>query len=187
MTIRRFIGIDPGKSGGISAVEGDDLIYSRPIPLVSGGGEHRDEYDVPGIARELRTLVEAQDREAYLVIEQLHPMPNKIKRKDGSVAESNPMTQFGLGLCYGGFTWAFQFLGWGYTPVHSKTWQKMMLRGLPTGNNKINNQSSCIAAGRLWPAADFRETPRCRTPHSGMSASALIAEWFKRYIESFPA
>lgn len=43
-----------------------------------------------------------------------------------------------------------------------------------------DKNTSIAVAGRLFPTADLRRTPRCVKPHDGLAEALLLAEWARR-------
>lgn len=153
-------GIDPGLDGGCAAVG------FRPWPVVSV---------MPVIGTGRREFNELEMRDwlkgmapAFVFIEKQQPMP-----KNGSQAA------FSQGVGYALWRGMLTAMSIPYECVPAKTWQKVMLAGIPGDNTK---QRSIVAAQRTWLDVDWKRTPRCTTAHDGMTDSALIAEYGRRQL-----
>jgi len=124
----RFLGIDPGKAGSVSIIDGDHVtVY--PTPLFD------DEYDAAGMFKLLQSECDNRD-EVFCVIERSQSMP-----KQGVVS----MFTFGKG--YGMWLMALAGLQIPHTVVHSRTWTKKMLMGAP-GEGK---ERAYLVARRMFP------------------------------------
>jgi len=161
-----FLGIDPGKDGGLAMVDGEEGLYQGHLwktPLISG---ERDEYDV---SRMRWILGSAQDQVRMefhattltAIVEKQQTFP-----KQGGV--SNFSTGYGLGLWIGLLTG----IGIPLQIVPPRTWQKQMLSGT---RRKDPKQGSILVAQRLWPKVDFRRSSKAVKPDHGLTDAALMA------------
>lgn len=150
------IGIDPGLSGGMVALE-ENEIDLKVTPTVSVG--KKNDYDERQM---IDWLTPYAIKQAKVFIELVHAMPGQ-----GVTSMFTFGSGFGLirGICAG--------LGMSYQLVRPQEWQKRMLLGNPKG-------SEYLVASRIWPNTDWRASPRCRVAHSGLVDAALIAEYGRR-------
>lgn len=165
MSIR--IGIDPGKSGFISACSGN--IVSFPIPLI---GKEVD-------FRELDNLIKSIGSESvYCVLEDVHAM-----------FEASAKATFSFGYVCGGIEAILIANGIPYTKVAPKKWQKQMWEGIPiqkkpssTGKTLVTDtkKMSLLAVKRIFPNEDLRATQRSKKPHDGKVDSLLLMEYCRR-------
>ena len=149
-----IIGIDPGFDGALVALTHEGLELAL-MPVVAVGKRRKlDEQAIVGWL--------AIHRPAHIFIESVQAMP-----RQGVVSMFSFGAGWGLvrGICAG--------LGLSYELVRPQEWQKAMLAGQPKG-------SEYLVASRLWPTANWRATPRCFKPHSGLVDAALIAEYGRR-------
>jgi hypothetical protein len=148
-----ILGIDPGATGWIVAVDSDGFAWSLPLPdspmtLASSLREH------PG----LQVFVERQHA--------VH----------GQGLSSTFTTAQGFGRIEG----VVAALGMPLRLVRSQDWQKVMLRGEPKASGKELKRLYTQVAERLWPSVPFRG-PRGGLL-DGKAAAALIAEYGRRVI-----
>ena len=121
----KFIGVDPGKQGSISIIEGKDLCVI-PTPVVNG------EYDLAG----MYGILVGRRENAFCVIERSSAMPLQ-----GTVS----MFTFGMG--YGMWLALLAAAGIPYQIIHPRVWTKTMLSGAP-GEGKDRSYS---VARRMFP------------------------------------
>lgn len=149
-----IIGIDPGLSGGLAALDGEtiDLLI---MPVVAVGLKR--EIDEQTLVDWLASYKVRGD--VQVIIEAVHAMP-----KQGVTSMFTFGTGWGLvrGICAG--------LGIPYRLVRPQEWQRVVMPGMARGSEY------CVAS-RLWPLAEFRASGRCRKPHEGLVDAALIAEY----------
>jgi hypothetical protein len=168
-----YLGVDPGKEGGIAAVDPEGaLLWVRPTPMVEGP---RADYDLPGIAAVLR---EAAPR--FVLVEKAQPLP-PMGFGAGGKSVGGSAANFARGLAHG-WAWMLTALGIPFDMVAPQTWQKVMLgeRGTDTG------QRSILSAQQRWPLADFKRSARCRTLSDGMTDAALLADFGRRRQQAAP-
>jgi len=162
-----YLGIDPGKDGGLALVDQDDRLSAGQLwktPIIPG---ERDEYDVSQM-RHLLVLVKNQVRMDFhgaavtAIIEKQHAFPRR--------GVTNFSTGYGFGL------WTGLLLGVGvpYQAVNCQTWQKRMLEGVKAKDTK---QGSISAALRRWPKITFRKSPEAKKPDHGLTDAALLASF----------
>jgi crossover junction endodeoxyribonuclease RuvC len=150
------IGIDPGLDGGLALLQPEGLTMSV-MPVVAGGTKRY--LDEQALVQWLSGWPTAR-----VWIEAVGARPGQ-----GVVSLFSFGTGWGLvrGICAG--------LGLPYQLVRPQEWQGEVLKGMPKG-------SEYLVASRLWPQAEWRATPRCTKPHSGLVDAALIAEYGQRKI-----
>lgn len=153
------IGMDVGKSGGISKLYPDGKLVNYVIPMLG------KEYDIEAMTKML--TAEEGEEIVHVGIENVHAIQGRAG------ATSN--FQFGLGK--GIMMGLVHALGHRYTLVNPKAWQKIAWEGVT--KQKDNKQTSLIAAKRLFPGESFLATQRSRVPHDGLVDAALIAYYCK--------
>jgi hypothetical protein len=166
-----YIGIDPGKNGGIYICE--DLIFTfYPIPLIG------KEYDTNTLANIFRDLTNNPFVKIQVIIENVHAI-------FGAGANATFDFGFGCGLLEG----IMASYSVPYTKINPKKWQKEMWQGIPiqqkassSGKTKVNDtkRMSEMAAKRLFPNIDLRLTERCKNSHDGKVDALLICEYCRR-------
>ena len=169
-----YVGIDPGKNGGIAIIDGDTLT-TYPTPLVGD--------EISGWA--VRDILTGQREGAKLslAIEKVGAMPGQ-----------GVTSMFSFGFNTGLVTGIAQALAIPYITVRPQEWQKIAFFGIPVQfkaaksaakSGKIERAKqdpkamAAIAAKRLFPSASFLATERSKVPHDGMIDAALIAYWLK--------
>lgn len=160
-----ILGIDPGKTGGMAAMDDAGQVISRlPIPTLATGVGSRRDYDEGQIVVWLRQFM--RDRvAAFLESQQAYP---------GQGAVSNFSTGGGYYLWRG----ILAALGISYEIVRPQTWQKAMLDAV-SGDTKARAVATCK---RLFPDVDLRVSERGTKPHDGVADALLIAEFGRRRL-----
>lgn len=155
------LGIDPGLDGGIAVVDGFGcLVFVAPMPTV---GESKRTLDLARVFRVIDLWAPA-----IVVLEAQQAFP-----RQGSVSG------FKTGLGFGQLEGLVFAIGARYLIVRPKEWQKAMgVRGPDT------KAAAAVAARGLWPAQDWRESPRCKRAHDGMIDAALMAAFGGRVLKS---
>ena len=156
-----YLGIDPGLNGGMAMVS-ESFIATRPFT------------DMKSMLDWLR---ESPVEDFFATIELVHSI-------HGSSAKSN----FEFGKNLGEWIGLLTALSIPYQMVPPQTWQKVMMPGKPArikgGDPAKHKQAikdhAAKVAQALWPEHDFRRTPKCKGPHTGMVDAALIAEYGRR-------
>jgi len=170
-----YIGIDPGKNGGIAIIRNDSI---RVFAMPTDSGE----LDVQAITKIF--LDEKESGEPVCCyLEDVHSI-------FGMSAGSN--FQFGrvLGIIEG----VLGATGIVYAKVTPKVWQKeiwscvtpianptgkLLKSGLP--HVKIDTKgTSLMAAQKLFPDVNLLATTRSKIPHDGIVDALLIAEYCRR-------
>jgi len=176
-----IIGIDPGKTGAIVAINTTlGTVEKHLIPLIG------NELDLASLKQILCKYISAP---VCVYIEDVHAI-------FGSAAGAT----FTFGFVCGAIQAAVACLGLPYTLVQPKAWQKELYQGIPeirkqpikikkgkrTGKmiqGKMDTKAmSLLAAKRLFPKLDLRATERCKKPHDGIVDALLIATYGCREI-----
>jgi Holliday junction resolvasome RuvABC endonuclease subunit len=158
-----FIGIDPGKHGGIAVIDaGADVLALTAMPVLRGGSKSKVEYDVRRIFDRL-----VRQGEAFVWIERIRAMPPKY---GGSAAN------YQRGYATGIFEALCVALKLRYEFVSPSIWQKAFWKG--KGDTK---QRAIQQAERIFPMAELLATERSIKPHDGMADALLIAEYGRRH------
>lgn len=171
-----FVGIDPGKQGGLGAVDHEGEVAGFwPMPTIPAekkkilGGlatktVKKEEYDIEGI---MALLADYQlMRTSIFFVEAQQPMPAGVSH--GGTAE------FWVGLGYG--MW-IGFLSYSHAEVRyvwPRDWQSQMLAKVEGDDLK---KRSVEAAELRWPGQKFLRTPRSRKSHHGITDAILIGEY----------
>jgi len=158
--LKWYIGIDPGKKGGIFALcENGDYEYIR-TPLIGG--------KVMNIKEAMKFILKFKDN-GHFALE----LVSSVK---GSSAGSN----FSFGRNFGQWEGILEALFVKFTEIRPKEWQKISWEGVPiikkSGGKENNTKAtSKIASQRLFPEEEFLATERSSVAHEGVMDGALIA------------
>lgn len=181
------IGIDNGLTGGIVAVDENQLIHSNPtyaknqpglfddetgtyawiMPVIKGKGKNI--YDIKRIVKILTYLKnEAQLNRIpmYAILEKAHILP-----KNGGRAN------FTTGECFGMMQGILSALNIPYEIVSAKMWQQRIFQGQTVTDTK---QSSILFCQNKFPKVDWRISPRGRKAHDGKTDAACMAVYCHR-------
>ena len=167
MKTRLFIGIDPGLSGGIAMLGGNETVV-RPMPVMNhpkGRGRCVDANALRGV---ITQAVARHPQSPLVVIERQQPMPKQGVTSTFSIGES-----FGLliGICVG--------LELPFEIVPARVWQKVVFNGIASKNTKAASIRKC---GELYPTVCLLPTPRCKKPSDGMADALMIATFAQRCL-----
>lgn len=147
-----YIGIDPGKTGGIVAVSGEGIRFASKLPETEG-----DTYELlHGICRD--------SEQVFVVIEQVHAMPGKVA--GGKRVSMGATSAFTFGRGYGFLRGCLTALAVPWEECPPQRWQKAM-HCLTKGDKNVSK----AMAQRLWPCTKWT--------HATADA-ALIAEYNRR-------
>lgn len=173
----KYLGIDPGKSGGIAIVDQD--------------GKLEKLYTIPTIGKEI-------DIRALSEILQKHPECTVAIENVHSMHQMSANSNFQFGFVCGVLEGLVSGLGMKYVKVAPKMWQEIIFRGVPvhrkpkkeeklkSGAIKVTTGSvdtkkmSLIAAKRLFPKESFLANEKSSVPHDGLYDAANIAEYARR-------
>lgn len=157
--IEVVIGIDVGKKGAICYYFPDGTLKYYTMPMLG------KEYDISALNQML--IPASEHKVVHVGIENVHAIQGP--------AGGTSNFQFGLGK--GILMGLVAGLGYRYTLVNPKAWQKEAWEG--TTRQQDNKHTSLIAAKRLFPGDTFLATERSRVPHDGIVDAALIAYYCK--------
>lgn len=151
------VGIDPGKRGGVAALDATGAVVGLwPMPVVGG------EIHAAGLADLLRALRCQDPRQdiTRVCLEKVAAMPKQ-----------GVSSTFAFGAGWGMVRGVCAALGQPTVLVPATVWKKRVLLGLP--HDKAGAIRYC--AGR-WPLADL-VPPGCRVPHDGLADALCLAEY----------
>jgi hypothetical protein len=154
--MKRFIGIDPGLSGGIAIIHNDDVkVY--PMPMAG------KDLDLTALARILNCGWPTHMNMELIVavVENVHAMPGQ-----------GVTSMFKFGFVTGAVHGVLATLGIPRYLVSPQLWKKKILAG--TAKDKAAASDWC---SRTYPNVSLLETPRCHKPHSGISDALCMAHY----------
>ncbi len=167
-----IIGVDPGVTGGIVALDAEtnQVIGKYAMPTITtegttktkaGNPKKRTRIDPVEVAKIIRLYPR---EESEIIMELVGPMPGS---RNGAAA------LFSFGEGFGLLKGLFCGLRYKYSLVRPQRWQAMYKQYQTPGICFLK-----AVAQRSFPNVDFRESERCRTPHSGLVDAALIAQFY---------
>jgi len=159
------VGIDPGKSGAIVALEDDDsVLLCEDMPTLPVDKSKKD-YNVPEMSRMLSELM-GGDAQIFVVLERSQAMP-----KQGVTST------FKIGMGYGIWLGILGSLHTPYVTVRPAEWAKVILKGQP---GKGKERSLGLVSGRL---PNLPLVPDgCRAPRDGRADAACLALYGRRLL-----
>lgn len=161
---KSYIGIDPGKDGGIACLSPDNKLTLHKIPLIG------KEADLQGIRQILMQYINQGN--CMFGLEDVKPFPGVSALSMGKLMEIKGIKQ--------GILVALEVP---YVLIAPKTWQSTVWAGVPVqkkSNGKNDTKAtSLIAARRLFPSESFLATERSKVAHDGLVDAALIAQHMK--------
>jgi hypothetical protein len=163
-----YLGVDPGKEGGIAAVDAEgSLVFTLPTPMLAGSKP--PEYDL----EEIREELDMRRRKGVILttVEKLHALP-PMGFGAGGRGVGGSAANYARGVACG-WLWMLTALDMPTLAVGPQTWQRRML--FLGGPDTKARSIACALA--LWPGHDFRRTERSRTLSDGLTDAAHLAEF----------
>lgn len=157
------VGIDPGLSGAIAAIDGKGNLVSlsdAPSLMVKKAKGHKHVYLESEMARLLYVLKDTGDVR-IVALENVHAMPGQ-----------GVTSMFSMGTGFGLWLGIIAALRLPYERVEPGKWKREM--GLTSGAGK---NDSIVKAARLFPSADLH-----LKKHDGRAEALLLCEWMRRKL-----
>lgn len=162
-----FVGIDPGVTGGIAAIEGDEAyLYDTPTRKIEGKTKTTTLVDGYKAARMLQSI--SSGRAITVAIEKVNAMPGKDGKGGRQTIGATSAFNFGMG--FGMWLGIMDALCIPYELVTPQAWKKALQL---VGQEK---DSARIRAMQLYPlsAKDLQ-----RKRDIGRADALCIAEWLR--------
>lgn len=176
-----YLGIDPGKSGGIALISDTGKVSVFATPTTKD-----NELDIEAIYQllyETQYVCIQQNQQLYCVLEDVHSI-------FGMSAKSNFQFGRGLGILEG----ILGSLKIEFVKITPKVWQKEVwgnIEPIATDTGKLlkNGQpklkidtkaTSLMVAKTLFPDVNLLATSRSKVEHDGIVDALLIAEYCRR-------
>ncbi len=161
-----FLGIDPGKGGGLALLNQDgDLVMRETTPVIGARGA-KTSYNIGSMWDCLIGFKKATgDVGLVATIEKTQPFP-------GNGASSNHAIGFGDGIWQALLT----AMSIRYDIVGPRTWQKVLFKDMNAATSDTK-AASAIYCARRWGSHKFLATERSKKPHDGLTDAACIAEY----------
>lgn len=148
-----YIGIDPGKNGGIATIS-----YSE----FSGVTYETKVYSEDNL-KQLCSDITGLDVDCVCYLEQVHAMPKQ-----------GVSSTFNFGMNYGFIQGVLKAYGISYELVTPQKWKKEF-------SCTSDKNTSIEVCKRLFPKVNLKATERCKKDHDGMAEALLIAEYGRRH------
>lgn len=148
-----FIGIDPGKSGGIAVID------------TKNGGC----YAVPYSDKDLLDI--CQDTSQSGAAEHIVCCLEKVGARPGQ----GVVSMFSFGQSVGYIKGVLESFRIPYQEIVPQKWKKEF--GL--NSDKAASAETCR---KLFPETNLLATPKCKKPHDGMAEALLMAEYARRKL-----
>mgnify|MGYP003601740295 CR=1 FL=1 len=156
-----YIGIDPGKTGGVAAILPDGSLELHTIPLIG------KEVDKQALSQIIGSYTKGPH---IFVLEDVHAIPG---------------TSAGTNFAFGNIKGMKEGLLIAHKAVHvlvaPKTWQKTLWMGIPVQKKAAGGNdtkaTSLLSARRWFPTESFLSTSRSSVPHDGLVDAALMAKF----------
>ncbi len=158
--MKRIIGIDPGKNGGIVALERGFVIFKSVMPL------DKEEFSAAGFSDILEELARNNGSETWIYLDRV-----------GAYAMSQS-SAFTFGQIYGKIELLCAMSLIPVVYIDPPKWSKEIHAGI---DRRLKpKEKSLLALQQLFPKEDMRATPRAKKPHDGLVDALLIAEYGRR-------
>lgn len=149
----KVVGIDPGKSGGLSVC--NDGVVTEVITMPTyEAPDGKDKIDFKAVANFI-----TKHAPNVVFIENVHAMPGQ-----------GVTSMFNFGFSTGGLHGVCAALNVELKTVNPRTWQKTLM-----GDDKHEKEDTIKFCQGKWPQLTFLPTPRSKKPHDGMADSTAIS------------
>lgn len=171
MDYNLFIGIDPGKDGGLVFQSHDDIVVMK-TPQVS------NEIDINTIIETFENIIHNSSVKPICVLEDVH-----------AIFGSSAKATFGFGESLGIMKGILAGMKIPYVLVAPKKWQAKLFEGIREqrkpnkgagGKGTLDTKPmALLAAKRLYPKIDLRGSERSKNPHEGIVDALCISHYCK--------
>lgn len=152
-----FIGIDPGKKGGIAVIDTESGIrYTVPY----------SDKDLITMCRDESWLYNTQGKTEHIMC---------CLEKVGAMPGQGVVSMFSFGQSVGYIKGVLESFGIPYQEITPQKWKKEF------GLNS-DKAASAEVCRRLFPDISLLATPRCKKPNDGMAEALLMAEYARRKL-----
>ena len=146
-----YIGVDPGKNGGIAILS--DTIQDVTVRVFS-----EDE-----LLHICKTFRKTFNEDCICYLEHVHAMPKQ-----------GVSSTFNFGMNFGFIQGVLKAYAIPYELVTPQKWKKEF-------SCTSDKNTSIEVCKRLFPDVNLKATERCRKDHDGMAEALLIAEYGRRH------
>lgn len=152
-----YIGIDPGKNGGIACIQKAD--NEHIIEIVPYSDEN-----IIGFIRKCDLVADINGEKIKCVLEKVNAMPNQ-----------GVVSMFNFGQNYGFIQGVLKAYNIPFELVPPAKWKKEF-------SVTSDKNTSIEVAKRLFPGVNLKATERCKKDHDGMAEALLMAEYARRKL-----
>ena len=171
-----WLGIDPGLTGAVCIIEGEELEFHDTPTLSTGTRNVIDAAKCAALLRDVKGCFQNgtyhPTRRLMVTIEKSQPMP-PMGKKDGQTVGHGSIASFSLGYSFGVWIGILAALEIPYQTVAPQTWKALLMKGEPK-----EKDASRLVARRLWPTQT--EEALSRKKDHGRADALLIAEYGRR-------
>lgn len=159
-----YIGIDPGKSGGIAYID-DRGAYTFP---------YSDEalIQIAEKARGRGAILKVDDTRKTVEL----PTVRCCLEKVGAFPGEGVVASFSFGKSAGFIEGVLQATGIPYQLITPQIWKREF------SLLKKDKKESVKVCRKLFPGVNLLATPRCKKEHDGMAEALLMAEYARRKL-----
>ena len=162
-----WLGIDPGKDGGMALMTDRGDVFAEPLPII-------DKRVDPRAFRQwiVATVPISSVRAAVEKAQAVYIPPERLKANPGA-ARNLTSSSFSYGFGYGFIVGLLTAWDVPVVEIHPRSWQAKVLGTGKTGKSK---DAAIARVQFVYPMVDL--TPgRKRKPHDGTADAVCIAEW----------
>lgn len=156
-----YIGIDPGKNGGIAVIH-DKL--PKPIDVTVYKYSDDDLIDVIDVCTKGSSIAVHRDEEIKCVLEKVNAMPGQ-----------GVVSMFNFGQNFGFIQGVLKSYEIPFELVPPQKWKKEF-------SVTSDKNTSIEVVKRLFPNVNLKATERCKKDHDGMAEALLMAEYARRKL-----
>ena len=155
-----YIGIDPGKNGGIAVIGYDNKQdkNKRKIDVYV----YQDDILIK-LVKDLAYFRNVLKEESICYLEQVHAMPKQ-----------GVSSTFNFGMNFGFIQGVLKAYGIPFELVPPQKWKKEF-------SVTSDKNTSIEVCKRLFPGVNLKATDRCKKDHDGIAEALLIAEYGRRH------
>lgn len=166
--MKLILGFDPGKTGGLVAVNEEDGRYVSHLRIPLIGKKTRERVDGRAVYTYLLGVLGRSEGCPRIAIERVHAFPTDSKAG-----------AFSFGKATGAVIGIAEGLGFSIMEVRPVDWQRVMLRGHPRQPKAARKASCAAVCSDLHP--ELASSLRVKA-NWGLADAALIAEYQRRQL-----
>jgi crossover junction endodeoxyribonuclease RuvC len=156
-----YIGIDPGKNGGIAVINDK---FPKPVNITVYKYSDDDLIDVIDVCTKGSSIAVHRDEEIKCVLEKVNAMPGQ-----------GVVSMFNFGQNFGFIQGVLKAYEIPFELVPPQKWKKEF-------SVTSDKNTSIEVAKRLFPGVNLKATEKCKKDHDGMAEALLMAEYARRHL-----